>query len=62
MAPDPEEHERSMAVMPNVGMTISSKRTQYILIRLVGQGSFGLVYLAQERSSRKFVSLKVRRP
>jgi hypothetical protein len=50
----------SDSTMPNVGMVVKGTRTAYRIVRLVGHGAHGLVYLVQDADTSDFFCMKVR--
>jgi hypothetical protein len=49
----------SDSTMPNVGMVVQSTRAAYRMVRLVGQGAHGLVYLVQDKDTSQYFCMKV---
>jgi len=49
----------SDSTMPNVGMVVQSTRAAYRMVRLVGQGAHGLVYLVQDKDTSQYFCMKL---
>ncbi len=57
-----EAHKAAMAQSLDIGRRFAERIGRYQVIRLLGEGGMGMVYLAEQEKPKRLVALKVVRP